>query len=492
MTSLRAGFLTILLAFSASQTVPAEWLEFVEGGSAQLEIAVKGDSVEVFAPGGPYHFLREDFRRIEPIPWPETAWPDRKAKALEGGAEARTEAAGWALDRGLAADAAAMFREAHEADAEAQPARRCVSALDRLEAPCPSPDLEPIRRALGGRFEAIEGAHVVLLHQHDADEAVDRLAFLETIVTAYHLEFARLGFDLPAPRHKLPVAWFASKADYQAYLRKEGASAFLSTRGYHHPVRGLVAFYDARSDPESQQGRKDLEARLSELEALERGVGRMTARDRVRLSVGEEPPRMFDRKGAEKAVETLRRRIDRQKLLGELRRLKLDLGTAAHEMVHLLVASSRLSPRPGAFPHWLNEGLAMQFEAVRGDRWAGLGVPSPLRREDWRDQTPSPALEPVLRDVGLGQGYRQGPYAAAWALVYDLRTHEPSAFVALIDRLRLPGVNPEAEPSSGRVVEAFTASVGVDLPTYQAGWHDRMGRLPAWGQTITRLPPSGD
>lgn len=478
------------LALAPAQAAPAEWLEFAEGGSAQLKVVPKGDTIEVHAPGGPYSFQKSDFRHIEPIPWPETAWPELKAKALQGGSEDRSNAAAWALQRGLATEAAAMFRSAVRVGPDSQPAKRCVSALDRLEAPIPTPHLDAIRRALGGRFQAVEGPHVVLLHQHDAAEAADRLAFLESIVLAYYLEFARLGFDLPAPRRILPVAWFASRDDYQAFLKREGASAFLSTRGYHHPGRGMVAFYDARSDPDHQQDRKDLETRLAELHALERGVERMTARDRVRLSVGDEPPRMLDRKGAEQAVETLRRRIDRQNLLTELRDRKLDLGTSAHEMVHLLVAASRLSPRPGAFPHWLGEGLAMQFEAVRGDRWAGLGVPSPLRLKDWRTLKPSPALEPLLHDVGLGHGYRQAPYAAAWALVYDLRTHDPSAFVALIDRLRLPPLDPDAETSPDRVVQAFTASVGGDRTAYQTNWHARMARLPDWGDLTPESPPA--
>ncbi len=484
------AFLAVLSTLTTARTASPEWLEFAEGGSAQLEITTKGDTVEVLAPAGPYHFRKSDFRLIEPIPWPETAWPERKDGALKEGGEARAKAAVWALERGLVGEAAILFRSAVDADPETQPASRCVLTLDRLQVPCPSANLEPIRQALGGRFQAIEGAHVVLLHQHDVAEAAERLAFLETIVTAYYLEFARLGFDLPAPRHKLPVAWFASRGDYRDYLKSEGAGAFLSTRGYHHPGRGLVAFYDARSDPEHLQGRKDLEARRAEMEALQRGVQRMTARDRVRLSVGDEPPRLLDRKGAEQAVETLRRRLDRQALLNELRWRKLDLGTSAHEMIHLLVDTSRLSPRPGAFPHWLLEGLAMQFEAVRGDRWAGLGTPSPLRLEDWRNQKPSPPLEPLIHDVGLGQGYRQDPYAAAWGLVYDLRTHDPSALVTLIDRLRLPALDAEAEASPKRVVDAFSASIKVDWPTYETGWHDRMARLQDWGELSEGSPPA--
>lgn len=471
----------------AAASAPAEWVEFAEGGSAQVDFERRGDSITILAPGGPYHFLASDFRHIEPIPWPERAWPQRKQQALSQGAEPRTEAAFWALERGLASESAAMLRAALQADPNAQPARRCVRTLDRLQAPCPPLDLEPIRRALGGSFQALEGPHVVLLHQTDPQEAADRLAFLETIVSAYYLEWARLGFALPAPQSKRPVAWFASRDDYRAFLKREGAEAFLSTRGYHHPARRLVAFYDARSDPDQQKQQKNLETRLAELKTLETGVKRMTARDRVRLSVGDEPPRTLDRTAAEQAIQTLRRRLDRQKLLTELSRLRLDLGTSAHEMIHSLVASSRLAPGPTAFPDWLHEALAMQFEAVRGDRWAGLAAPSSLRLDDYRLLRPAPPLEPLLLDLGFGHGYRQAPYASAWALLYDLRARQPEALVALIDRLRLPGGNAE-QPN--QVADAFSAAVGTDLPAYQRGWHQRMSRLPDWGYLSEPPPPA--
>ena len=50
-------------------------------------------------------------------------------------------------------------------------------------------------------------------------------------------------------------------------------------------------------------------------------------------------------------------------------------GTAAHEIIHLLAANSGLLPRHDAFPIWLQEGLAMQFEVIRGGRWAGSAAP---------------------------------------------------------------------------------------------------------------------
>ena len=62
-------------------------------------------------------------------------------------------------------------------------------------------------------------------------------------------------------------------------------------------------------------------------------------------------------------------------------------GTLAHEMIHQLAADSGLLPRHDAFPYWLHEGFAAQFEVIRGGRWAGISRAHDLRLPDWRDSS---------------------------------------------------------------------------------------------------------
>src|SRR5262249_36185174 len=81
----------------------------------------------------------------------------------------------------------------------------------------------------------------------------------------------------------------------------------------------------------------------------------------------------------------------------------------------------RLAPQHDDLPLWLHEGLATQFEVIRGGRWAGFGRAHDLRLPDWRRIDPRPRLVPLLRDAGFGHGYQRDAYAAAWALVYYLR-----------------------------------------------------------------------
>ena len=53
-------------------------------------------------------------------------------------------------------------------------------------------------------------------------------------------------------------------------------------------------------------------------------------------------------------------------------------------MIHQLASDSGLVPRHDAFPVWLHEGLAAQFEVIRGGRWAGISRAHDLRLPDWR------------------------------------------------------------------------------------------------------------
>ncbi len=154
----------------------------------------------------------------------------------------------------------------------------------------------------------------------------------------------------------------------------------------------------------------------------------------------------------------------------------MDLGTAAHEMIHQLAVDSGLVPRHDAFSYWMHEGLAAQFEVIRGGRWAGISRAHDLRLTDWRRITTPIGLERLVRDAGFGRGYQRDLYAQAWALVYYLRTRHPEQFLTFIDLLR----NPEVDSDGGallqsargdRVFNAFRRSFGPDFDGLERDWH---------------------
>jgi hypothetical protein len=418
----------------------AELVYFTRGGQAQLPARVRGDVVVLETPDGPREFARGDFRRIVPGFWPPAEWEARRAGARAGTADERFAAAWWALVNGLTPEAEALLREAHAADPGHEPTTRLVAVLDRLGVPLPDPDLAPLDGLLPGESRVARGPHVLVLHQHDPAEADERVAVLEHVVTTFYLVLAAHGYDLPAPTRRLASAWFAHQEDYRAVLRAEEGSDFRTTSGYYHPTRNLVLAWDARDRADATARRAGLLRRLEPL----------------------------DRSGADPAAAAARRDVERQLLLLDLDRRAIDLGTAAHEQVHQLVAVTGLAPRPDAFPVWLHEGFAAQFEVVRGGRWAGVGRANDRRLASWRAIQPAPRLVPLLRDVGLGHGYQPGRYAEAWALVYYLRQQHPRQFVAFLDLLRAPDLDPA--PRSERTLAAFRAAFGTDLAALEASW----------------------
>jgi hypothetical protein len=432
----------VALAALAPAVVRAELLDFARGGRVQLPAAHTPEgTIRVEAPDGPLVFTQGDFRAIVPGCWPEHDWPSRRDAALAGGPEVRYTAAWWALENGLTRQAEDLVREAYRVDPCFPPAARMIAVLERLERPVSDPDLDPARRALGGPFAIACSEHVVLLHQHTGDEAAERLELLESVVRSFYLLFAAHGFELAVPRERLVAAWFAQQTDYLVFLHREGADAFRTTLGYYHPTLGIVATFDARTVPAQQQARAELAAAEVTLERIPAGEHR-------------------DRLG---------RDLIRRRLLLELQRRSIELGTAAHELIHLLVETSALAPRHDDFPFWLHEGLAAQFEVVRGGRWAGFGRAHDLRLPDWRRIDPPPRLAPLLRDTDFGRGYQRDAYAAAWALVYYLRKQHPAQFVTFLDLLRTPDA--EARPRADRTVALFQAAFGADLTMVEADWH---------------------
>ncbi len=106
------------------------------------------------------------------------------------------------------------------------------------------------------------------------------------------------------------------------------------------------------------------------------------------MKLGDEPARSVGRADGRALIERLEREVSYRTALLDLDWRASDLGLAAHEMVHQLMADSGLVPRHDAFPNWLHEGFAAQFELIRGGRWAGISRANDLRLPDWRGCNP--------------------------------------------------------------------------------------------------------
>jgi hypothetical protein len=459
----------LVVSSACALPVRAELVYFGKGTEAQVPVTIDGTSVRVNLPGRSLEFVKSDFQKIVPGFWPEQEWKSREVRALAGGVEARSAAARWAHENGLTPQAESMLRAAHQADPQHQPTARMVAALARLAQPCQDPDLEPLLRAIGGSSEVARGPHVVLVHQHTAAEAAERVDVLERVVTTYYLLFAAQGIDLTAPSRRLASAFFVEHKDYLEYLRAENLETFRSTRGYYHPSLNAVMAYDSRSSGTLKQLREVLASRQSELAAVESTLERLPPGGRLIIEIRGESPRTMSRSQARKHLQSLRHDLNRRELTLEVDRRSIDLGTAAHEMVHQLVATSGLAPHHDDFPLWLHEGLAAQFEVIRGGRWAGVGRAHDLRLPDWRALPRHTSLALLIQDQGFGRGYQKDSYAQAWALVYYLRKARPQQFLTFLDLLRAPDAG---EPrSKSRSASAFRLAFGDNLDELEKSWH---------------------
>lgn len=479
--SRHAAAIGLLAILSFASIIRGDLIYFTRGGEAQLPARVEGNRVLLSLPDGEIELAREDARKIVPGFWPADEWPARRQKALAGGFDARFAAMWWALENGVTAEAAEEVRALHRLYPKHAPTARMASVLDRLAAPCPDPDFGAFQKALGIEASVARGPHVILLHQHPPAEAAERIQMLESVITAFHLLFAGEGIELATPRRRLVSAWFAQKKDFLAFLHSEAADAFATTRGYFHPTWDAVVAFDARSTEEQRGAREVLAKRRDELGQFSQRLQTAPERARIRMELGGESVRTVSRSEARAAISRLEREITCETMLLDLDRRSIDLGTAAHEMIHQLASASGLVPRHDAFPYWLHEGLAAQFEVIRGGRWSGISRAHDLRLPDWRRiQDPLP-LERLVRDGGFGRGYQRDSYAQAWALVYYLRTSHSREFLKFLDLLRNPDIGDGADSPplarSDRVFRAFQRAFDSDLAALERDWRAFMATV---------------
>jgi uncharacterized protein DUF1570 len=477
----RAAAFTLLGFLGFGLAGRAELIYFRNGGAAQVPATAEGTRLQVSMPDGHVELSRDDLRKVVPGFWPEAEWSARRREALSGGFEARFAAAWWAIENGLTTEAAAEVRELHRLDPKHAPTARMATVLDRLEESCPDPDFSGFQKALGIEVSVAHGPHVILLHQHSEAEATERIALLEKVITGFQLLFAAEGIELSTPRRRLVSAWFADKKDFLAFLHAEEADAFATTRGYFHPTWNAVVAFDARSTDQERAARNKLATRREELRRFSGQLDGAPPRARIRIELGGEPIRTVSLSEAKAVIGRLEREVTCETMLMDLDRRSIDLGTAAHEMIHQLVVASGFLPRHDAFPHWLHEGLAAQFEVIRGGRWSGISRAHDLRLPDWRRIQDPIRLERLVRDAGFGRGYQRDLYAQAWALVYYLRTRRSREFLTFLDFLRGPdsGALPGSPPTSqgDRVFRAFQRAFGSDLDALERDWRAFMATV---------------
>jgi Protein of unknown function (DUF1570) len=472
MATQRVLLVGLLLRGLAGLPARAELIYFKKGVELQAPARLAGSRVIIELPGGDVEFLREDIRLLVPGFWPAREWETRQEQVRTAGFESRYAAVWWAIENGLTAEVIPELRALHRFDPSHAASSRMLAVLDCLARDCSDGDFSAFQKVLGVETKVARGTHILLLHQHPEAEARERIALLERVITGYYLLMAEQGIELKVPQHRLVSAWFANHKDYLAFLHSQGADAFATTRGYFHPTWNAVVAYDARSSEKQLTARDVLRERRDDVVRFGALVERAPARGRLRVKLGEQPVQFVGRNQAKTLLARLDREITCETMMLDLEQRAIDLGTAAHEMIHQLAMNSGLIARQGVFPYWLHEGFAAQFEVIRGGTWAGISRAHDLRLLDWRRLEASPKLERLVRDGGFGRGYQRDLYAQAWALVYYLRTQHAQGFLTFIDLLRSPGRgdSTQVQSTSDSVFEAFERAFGPDLDALERDW----------------------
>ena len=219
------------------------------------------------------------------------------------------------------------------------------------------------RKPWGSRRKVARGPHVILLHQHSDAEADERIALLERVITGYHLLVRRPRRELDGPAQAAGLGLVCRSERLPGLSPSEDADAFATTRGYFHPTWNAVVAYDARSSDPQRTAREKLAAKRDELQRFRemvdqapRGAGSRSSSPTSRRGPSAEPRRR-------RSIARSDDEITCETMLLDLDWRSVDLGTAAHEMIHQLASDSGLVPRHDTFP-----GLAARRAWPRNSR----------------------------------------------------------------------------------------------------------------------------
>lgn len=230
----------------------------------QLPTRTEGKDVFVEFDGKPLAFRRSDFRSIQTGPTPLEEWPERLEKAARPGtnSDERFKTVWWAVENGLSREAALLLRSIHIEDPKHQPTARMVQILDELARALPDPVLERIESVLPkANWRIARGPHVLIYHQADPADLVDRVETLERVVETYCLVLSAWGLSPSAPRERLVSVWFPDRPAYLDYLSQDVGGAFTATQGYYHPIRQIVFTYDTRDQDSFTKQASEIDAK---------------------------------------------------------------------------------------------------------------------------------------------------------------------------------------------------------------------------------------
>ncbi|HEX2971988.1 MAG TPA: DUF1570 domain-containing protein [Tepidisphaeraceae bacterium] len=301
---------------------------------------------------------------------------------------------------------------------------------------------------LGANFKLYHSPHFTILSDFEDDTAGALGEVMEDAYRSLYDETMSLGLRPMPPDARLVCILFRRYDDYADYAKRDRGKENTWAAGYYSLGTNRTAFYHSMDNPafeEQRQQLAEIEQRTDELlDELDRTT-RKANRSRILVEL-----RRLDASQVKLADQ-----------LGATADFATD-ATTRHETTHQLFYNSGLLRRDRAYPFWLNEGLATNFELCDKEGRAGPGFISIRHLNAYRRCKKAGELMnlvDLLTDHPADDADREwvrGRYVEAWALVHFLWNRRPNEF-----RDYLINLDQEGTPRDG--VAFFRAHFGDDL-----------------------------
>ena len=239
----------------------------------------------------------------------------------------------------------------------------------------------------GTNLRSHQSRHYVILYSGDEASARQTGRFLDQVYSRFMQSFSQAGFAPKAPGNKLVCVVLSSYQELDAYGREADATETSWMDGYYSFRTNRIAFVQPRGGGDLARTDVPATPHQAGLYATPSGAS----------SGG------------------------------------LNLRTATHELAHQLAFNSGIQAPGAAYPFWVSEGLATNFEAGDRDR-GGLGQKACVYRGRLVDVKRGGRLIALERFAtmtsvpGRASGVTRDAYAQAWGLFQYLSQRRPREF----------------------------------------------------------------
>ncbi len=291
---------------------------------------------------------------------------------------------------------------------------------------------EKLLEELPGDFRILKKKHYVIAYQTELAYAKWIAGLYESrLYPAFEKFWGQKKVELTESSYPLVVIIFANRPEYERYTNRELGQPLGNTVAYYNLMTNRVAMFDLTAD----------QARTEEADE---------------------------------------RKIDA--ILSDPRAIPM-VATIIHEATHQLIFNRGLQQRLADTPLWLNEGLALFFEApdLRSKRgWRGPGKINQPRLDLFisnYSNRPADAIARMVSDDARFQTAETGlaAYADAWSFNYFLLKRKPKEFAAYLKHMSTH--QPQVNVTPQERLADFTKFFGEDLDKLERDFIKFMKKL---------------